>query len=235
MYAERMPDWGKWARRAASVALAPVTGGVSLAGLAPDVPGFDKALGSAKEWFLGQDPSQVQLPPEVAAAQARRAELAALVMGGNPIAAQDAAREAAATAGQTAQGRLLSSIQSTVAGARGLGSLGARREGLRRLALGQGEIAGQVAEQSAGAMAQAAQADEQRRLAALGMAADLNTQTEQAALQAEEWRKANARKGAADVVLGTIGAGVGGYFGGAQGAAAGGQLGAGLGGTFTRS
>jgi hypothetical protein len=205
-----------------------MTGGASLAGLS------DSVYGKAKDWFLGQDPSTVQLPPEVAAAQQRRAELAALVMGGNPTATQDAAREAAATAGQTAQQRLQSSIASTVAGARGLGSLGARREGLRRLALGQGEIAGQVAEQTAGAMAQAVQSDEQRRLAALGMAADLNTQTEQAALAAEEWRKANARKGAAGVVLGSIGAIGGGYFGGPQGAAAGGQLGAGLGSTVMR-
>jgi hypothetical protein len=240
---------GKWARRAVSVAAAPLTGGASLVGLAPDIPGFDRFKKGAKDFLLGQDPSEVELPPELAAAQERRARIADMLLGadggGMPAGprneAQAAAREAAALAGQTAQSKLQNAISSQAAGARGLGSLGARRNAMRQLALGSADIAGQVAEQSAGSLAQAAaadvaagQRDQAQRLAELGLVADLTGQSEQAALTAEEYRRQRAKKGALSELLAVGGGTLAAVAGGPQFAGTGAQIGAGVGDLFER-
>jgi hypothetical protein len=218
----------KLARQATGGALAPVTGGASLGLLSDDMT--DKA----KELLVGQDPNDVKVPPEVAAAQARRQQLVDMALGGSATASQDAAREAASLAGRTARTDLANRLQSAAAGARGLGALGARREAMRRTALGEADIAGRVAEGSANAVANAVGQDAARRLQQIGTAAELLTDQERAALEAEEYRKKNARKGVAGevgAIVGTIG---GGIVGGPAGAKTGGEIGYGAGNMIER-
>lgn len=219
----------KFGRQAAGVALAPVTGGASLGLLSDDVT--DKA----KDFLLGQDPSDVALPPELAAAQERRAALLSSLGAGNPTAAQDAARNAAKLAGSTARASLANRLQSIASSARGLGALGARREALRRTALGEAEIAGRVAEGAANAEAAAVAQDQSRRLAEIGMAADLVSQEEQAALAADDYRRRNARKGTLGQLAGISGGIAGGIAGGPAGAKAGAEIGYGAGTSLQRS
>jgi hypothetical protein len=216
--------WGKIKKYGAPVAGALVAGP---AGAAIGALATNKGLrNKAKDFLLGQNPDDVELPPEVAAAKERRAGmLAELMSGGSRTAVSDAAKAAAAQAGRTQSARLVQQQESLAAGARGLGVLGARRAAMRNAALGQGDIAGQVADASTQGAVQAANADEQRRLAQLGMAADLTSADEAAALNAEEYQKRNARQGMLGTVLGTLGAAGGAYVGGPQGAQIGGQVG----------
>jgi hypothetical protein len=219
----------KLGRQTAGVALAPVTGGASLGLLSDDV------TNKAKDFLLGQDPDDVALPPALVAAQERRAGLLSRLGAGSPTASQDAARDAAQLAGRTARTELANRLQSIASSARGLGALGARREALRRTALGEADIAGRVAEGAANAMASAVGQDEQRRLAEIGMAADLVSQEEQAALAAEDYRRKNARKGMAGTLGGIAGGIGGGIVGGPAGSKAGADIGYGVGTAFQRS
>ena len=192
-------------------------------------------VSKAGDLLRGQDPNDVKLPPEVAAAQARRSALAEMIMSRASAAPQvrneatTAARAAAQQAGATAQGRLQNALNSQVAAARGLGALGARRRAMNQVALGSADIAAGVADANAQSAAAAAaqdvaasQRDEQQRLAELGLVADVTQQEEQAALAADAYRRANARKG----FVSTAGAIAGGLIGQKFGGPAGGQAGA---------
>lgn len=211
---------GKWGRRALSIGAAPFTGGASLVGLAPDLPKSVKDR--AKDLFLGQNPDDVQLPPEVAAAQKQRADLLSGLLNGKP---RREAQDAVAAEGRLASERASATAQSQAAGARGFGALLARQAAQSANANSQAQIS---ANQAVAAQQAAAQdvGSMQRDQA---LAAGLIGQSEQSALMAEQWRKANAKKG----ILGELAAGaggiVGGLAGGAPGAQAGAQLGYGIG------
>jgi hypothetical protein len=217
-----------------------VATGIATAG-ASELVGYDRL----KDLAFGQDPSEVPLPPELQAAQDRRRALADEIMGraqpGARTEATTAARAAAAEAGRGARADLRNQVMSVAAGARGVGSVRAQRQAMNAASLGGARIANQVAETTANAAAAAAgqdvaasQRDAQQRLAELGMVADLTQSEEAAALAADEYRKQNARKGLAGVVLSTAGGLLGQKYGGAAGGKAGAELGYGIGEMFNR-
>jgi hypothetical protein len=211
--------FGKWLRRGASVALAPVTGGASLAGLAPDLPGSWKRKG--KELLLGQNPDDVQLPDAVQDAQKQRADL----LSGLLSSKRDEAQKAVAAEGRLASERASATAQSQAAGARGFGALLARQAAQAANANAQAQIGAQtsVAAQQAAAQDVGAMQRDQ------ALAAGLIGQSEQSALMAEQWRKANAKKGILGELVAGAGGIIGGLAGGAPGAQAGSQLGYGIG------
>lgn len=196
-----------------------MTGGLSLAGLAPDLPGSVKK--GAKDLFLGQNPDDVQLPPEVAAAQKQRADL----LSGLLSSKRDEAQKAVAAEGALASQRASATAQSQAAGARGFGALLARQAAASANANAQAQIGAQtsVAAQQAAAQDVGSMQRDQ------ALAAGLIGQSEQSALMAEQWRKQNAKKGIFGEVLSGVGGAIGGLAGGPQGAQAGAQLGYGIG------
>jgi hypothetical protein len=236
MFTFIMPDWGAWARRGLSVAAAPMTGGLSLAGLAPDVPGFGGAMDSVKGFLLGQKPGDVQLPPGYLEAQQRqRAALDQLQGQVNALNPEHAAQDAEAAAmrrGALNSMQMAQQQKSAAAGVRGYGALGAQRQAAINTGAGAAAIGAQASAQAAADRLGALSNAQRLQMQGQGMLLSAEQQAMQQALMEEEWRKQMARPGALDAFLGTIGAAGGAYFGGPQGAAAGGQLGQGLGGAI---
>jgi hypothetical protein len=219
-------DWKKWGRRVGSVAAAPMTGGLSLAGLAPDLP--DGVTNRAKDLLLGQDPDKVALPTDVEMAQQQRRDLISKLMGGQ---VRDEAQKAVAAEGRLASERASATAQSQAAGTRGFGALLARQAAQMANANAQAQIAGNQAVAAQQAAAQDVGAMQRDQALAAGLMGD----AERSAMMAEEYRKANAKKGFLPTIMAGLGAVAGGYAGGAEGAKAGGQGGYYLAQPFMRS
>jgi len=178
--------------------------------------------GGLRDVMVGKDPSSIAAPEGAAAAQAQRDALIAELSEQGP---SDAARMAVEAAQENALGRVAASQMSAAAGARGLGVLGARRGAARNMAIGQANVAGQMAPQAIAA----ASADEQADMARRALMAQLLGQQEASAYGLEQYRQQQAGSGLVPGLL-TIGGGlIGGKLGGAQGAQAGAQFGGGLG------
>jgi hypothetical protein len=209
-------DWKKWGRRIGSVAAAPMTGGLSLAGLAPDLP--DGVTNRAKDLLLGQDPNNVKLPTDVEMAQQQRRDLISKLMGGQ---VRDEAQKAVAAEGRLASERASATAQSQAAGTRGFGALLARQAAQMANANAQAQIAGNQAVAAQQAAAQDVGAMQRDQALAAGLMGD----AERSAMMAEEYRKANAKQGLLPMVMSGIGAAAGGYLGGPEGAKVGGQAG----------
>jgi hypothetical protein len=219
-------DWKKWGRRVGSVAAAPMTGGLSLAGLAPDLP--DGVTNRAKDLLIGQDPDKVALPTDVEMAQQQRRDLIGKLMGGQ---VRDEAQKAVAAEGRLASERASATAQSQAAGTRGFGALLARQAAQMANANAQAQIAGNQAVAAQQAAAQDVGAMQRDQALAAGLMGD----AERSAMAAEEYRKANAKKGFLPTIMAGLGAVAGGYAGGAEGAKAGGQGGYYLAQPFMRS
>lgn len=184
--------------------------------------------GGLRDVLYGKDPGSIAAPEGAAAAQAERDALIAEISGQGP---SDAARRAVAAAQENALGRVASSQMSQAAGARGLGVLGARRGAARNTAVGQAQVAGQMAPQAIAAASADEQADMNRR----ALLAQLLGQQEASAYGLEQYRQEQAGQGLAPAIL-TIGGGlIGGSLGGAQGAQAGALAGGGLGSSLSRA
>jgi hypothetical protein len=209
-------DWKKWGRRTLSVAAAPMTGGLSLAGLAPDLP--DSVKSGAKDFLLGQDPDDVKLPTDVELAQQQRRDLISKLMGGQ---VRDEAQKAVAAEGRLASERASATAQSQAAGTRGFGALLARQAAQMANANAQAQIAGNQAVAAQQAAAQDVGAMQRDQALAAGLMGD----AERSAMMAEEYRKANAKQGFLPIIGAAGGAMLGGYLGGPEGAKAGGQAG----------
>lgn len=223
--------FGKWGRRALAIGAAPFTGGLSLAGLAPDLPNSVKD--PAKSFLLGQKPGDVQLSQGYLDAQAgRRDAIGALrgtLAGINPEEQAIAAEQAAMRRGALAASNLGAQQQSQAAGVRGFGALGAMQSAAANSAAGGAQINAQASAQAAADRLGALTSAQRTVLQGQGMLLGAEQQAMQQALMEEEWRRQNARTGALGAITGTLGTGIGGALGGPQGAAAGGQLGSGLG------
>lgn len=203
-----------------------MTGGISLAGLAPDLPGGIK--NKAKDLLLGQDPDTVALPTDVELARQQRRDLIGKLMGGAP---RDEAQKAVAAEGRLASERASATAQSQAAGARGFGALLARQAAATANANAQAQIAGNQAVAAQQAAAQDVGAMQRDQALAAGLMGD----AERSAMMAEEYRKANAKQGFLPTLMSGAGAALGGYLGGPEGAKAGGQGGYYLSQPFMRS
>lgn len=197
-----------------------------------------KDVGRAiREPLFGQDPGDVELPPEYLAAQDELNRLRQ--MRADQLASAQAARaagqrtdigasieQAGQVAGRDAAQAAMARARGSVAGARGLGALG-----LRRSALTAGTQAGASAQsdilQRAGERADIA--DVQREESLFASLMQMEQQRAQQALLEEQVRAGMADPGLLGTLTGMAGAGLGAYFLGPQGAEIGGQVGYGLG------
>lgn len=178
--------------------------------------------GKLGSFLFGEDPNDVKLPAEYVAAQQRRGafrdQLSASLQPGFVTEAERAVQAQTRLAGDQA----LAQQAALASTGRGFGAVAARSGAAQNAALAQQALAAQ----GATAAGQVRAAEQARRE---GMLANLLSEDQQLAMAEEEFRRRNAKPGAFGAILGTLGAGVGGYFGGVQGAQAGGQLGYGLG------
>lgn len=190
-------------------------------------------MDATKGFLMGQKASDVALPDAYAEAQARqRAAVGALqaqIAAMDPTKMAADAEEAAMRRGAIAAQEAGAQQRSQAAGVRGFGAIGAARAASANTAAAKAAITSQASAQAAADRLGALTAGQRMQLQGQGMLLTAEQQAMQQALMEEEWRKQNARQGFLPVALGAIGTGIGGFYGGPQGAAAGGQLGTGVG------
>lgn len=171
-----------------------------------------------REFFLGQQSSDVQLDPRLAGVEEQRRGLQALLQAEATGQAVTPGEQAASLAGQRAAEAAGARQMSMAAGARGFGRVAAQSEAAGRAAQLEQGIAGQTAQQAMQARMAGTQA------ARSGLMAMSEAELRQILLE-QQLREEQRKKG----ILGTVGAlggaAIGGLAGGAKGAQAGAQIG----------
>lgn len=173
---------------------------------------------SIREFFLGQQSSDVQLDPRLAGVEEQRRGLQALLQAEATGQAITPGEQAASLAGQRAAEAASARQMSMAAGARGFGRVAAQSEAAGRAAQLEQGIAGQTVQQAMQARMAGTQA------ARSGLMAMSEAELRQILLE-QQLREEQRKKG----ILGTVGAlggaAIGGLAGGAKGAQAGAQIG----------